>query len=202
MRARAGDLQLVRSRPGDDWTALSTRLDIPAILLRLYNPFITEGRLSRATQLVAYPDDPPEDLFTIGSDGQVAYRARLGDNYMNLAFAFGVDVDRLRSANQLWHLQLLPPDMMLTIPVGSTAAFTGAPEQSDAMDHVVRAAARPAAAPTPPVPRYLMHRVGRGENLTMLARRYGTSVSEIQRLNALGRRTAIRIGERLKVPAR
>ena len=43
------------------------------------------------------------------------------------------------------------------------------------------------------------HRVERGETLFSLARRYETTVGEIQRLNRLGSSTTIEIGQRLRM---
>ena len=45
-----------------------------------------------------------------------------------------------------------------------------------------------------------LHRVTRGENLAVIARRYGTTVSAIQAANELGRRTLINIGQQLRIP--
>lgn len=45
------------------------------------------------------------------------------------------------------------------------------------------------------------HKVRRGENLTLVARRYGTSVNALRRLNKLGSRSVIYVGQNLKVPA-
>lgn len=44
--------------------------------------------------------------------------------------------------------------------------------------------------------------VSRGENLTAIARRYGTTIAAVQGANSLGRRTVIRIGQRLRIPTR
>ena len=52
----------------------------------------------------------------------------------------------------------------------------------------------------PPKPTYLVHRVTLGENLCVIARRYGTTVSAIQAANDLGRRTLINIGQQLRIP--
>ena len=40
----------------------------------------------------------------------------------------------------------------------------------------------------------------RGDNLTALARRYGTTVRAIQAANDMGRRTTIQIGQSLRLP--
>ena len=58
----------------------------------------------------------------------------------------------------------------------------------------------PPIRPASPRPTYRIHRVSRGENLSTIARRYGTSIKAIQSANSLGRRTVIRIGERLRIP--
>lgn len=47
---------------------------------------------------------------------------------------------------------------------------------------------------------YRIHRVSRGENLTAIARRYGTTIAAVQSANSLGRRTVIRIGQQLRIP--
>jgi LysM repeat protein len=194
VRAHASELRLVRTQTGEDWDALAARLHVPALQLRLYNPFVTDSRLRRGTFSIAYSTSPPLDLVAVTGDGQRQYRTRIGDNYINLAFALGVGIDALRDANELWRLQVLPVDMMLTIPALEAAgAATDVHVEPVATPPVTRAVARPS-------PR--VHRVRRGETLSAIARRYDTTVRTLQRLNGLGRRTAIRAGARLRVPAR
>jgi membrane-bound lytic murein transglycosylase D len=64
--------------------------------------------------------------------------------------------------------------------------------------------ARIAAVPewTRPVPRYVEHRVRSGETLSTIARRYGTTVAALLQENGLRRATKLRIGQKLRVPAR
>lgn len=54
----------------------------------------------------------------------------------------------------------------------------------------------------PPVPVYVRHRVRRGESLSVIARRYRTSVRAIMALNGLNSSHFIRAGRRLKIPTR
>lgn len=54
----------------------------------------------------------------------------------------------------------------------------------------------------PPVPSYGVHRVRRGESLSVIARRYGTSVRSIMRLNGLRSSHFIRAGWKLKIPTK
>ena len=221
VRAHAGTLRLETVRAGDDWWGLSRRLGVPLVELRLHNPFLA-ARTLKADNLIAFPSDSRPDLLTTGEG--LRYEARLGDNYFNVAFTLGADLNLLRSTNGLWRLQSLLPGTVLTIPLDAAAAFTeyhvGAGEdlgriattlevdpwsliQDNALwDEQVREGmvlrVRPAP---PPKPAVQMHRVSRGENLTSIARRYGTTVRAIQAANSLGRRTLIRIGQQLRVPS-
>lgn len=54
----------------------------------------------------------------------------------------------------------------------------------------------------PPEATYRNHYVRRGETVSVIARRYGTSVSAIARANRLGRKYLIRVGQRLRIPGR
>jgi membrane-bound lytic murein transglycosylase D len=54
----------------------------------------------------------------------------------------------------------------------------------------------------PPAPTYVVHRVRKGESLSLIASKYGTSVSAIMRLNNLKSRSYIKAGWRLKIPTR
>jgi membrane-bound lytic murein transglycosylase D len=54
----------------------------------------------------------------------------------------------------------------------------------------------------PPEATYTNHYVRRGETVSVIARRYGTSISAIARANRLGRNYLIRVGQRLKIPGR
>jgi membrane-bound lytic murein transglycosylase D len=52
----------------------------------------------------------------------------------------------------------------------------------------------------PPEATYRYHYVRRGETVSVIARRYGTSISALARANRLGRNYLIRTGQRLKIP--
>ena len=64
---------------------------------------------------------------------------------------------------------------------------------------VVAAASRVAVAPATRAAVTVVHRVKRGDTLTSLAQRYGTTISAIQKANGL-RRTTIQIGQSLRIP--
>jgi len=54
----------------------------------------------------------------------------------------------------------------------------------------------------PPTPSYVIHRVRRGESLSVIARRYRTSVRSIMAMNGLRSKHYIKAGWRLKIPSR
>ena len=54
----------------------------------------------------------------------------------------------------------------------------------------------------PPIPAYVKHRVKKGESLSLIARRYRTSVRAIMAMNGLRSRHYIKAGWKLKIPAR
>ena len=223
IRHHAEQISLVDVRESDTWWSLSEQTGIPILQLRLHNPFLSTRAL-RAGQVMAVPPSPRTDLFSpIGDD--IEYTTRHGDNYFNLAFTLGVDLNVLRDANSLWRLQTLPAGQVLTMPLAWTGKYN---EHRVAPGETLKAVAdarksqpwriirdnvlfwdesvspgmvlkvRPEASK----PTYVTHRVASGDTLGALASRYGTSVRSIQSANSLGRNTTIRIGQQLRIPTR
>ena len=216
-------MQLDEVREGDDWWTISERLDVSVLQLRMHNPFLATRAL-RVGQLVAFPPTPRTDLFVRNGEG-LEYRARHGDNYLLLSFVLDVDRDALRAQNGLWHLQTLPADQVLQIPLtwkgkyneyetkpGDTLGSVAKVMKSQPWriirdnnlfwDETLRPGTVLKVRPSPPKPTYVTHKVSRGDTLLGLARKYGASVRAIQSANNLGRKTTIRIGQRLRVPTR
>ena len=54
----------------------------------------------------------------------------------------------------------------------------------------------------PPVPTYIVHKVRRGETLSLIAGRYKTSVRAIMAMNGLKRSNYLKVGWRLRIPGR
>ncbi|OFW29245.1 MAG: hypothetical protein A3G76_11525 [Acidobacteria bacterium RIFCSPLOWO2_12_FULL_65_11] len=220
VRAYATELALLTTGAGDDWWTLSQRLKVPVVQVRLHNPFLA-ARSLQPGRIVAYPREPRSDLFD-GGGSELQYRARIGDNFLKLAFTLEVDADRLRETNGLWRLEPLLPDTVLTIPLGPPGKYTeyrvaagdGLFEIAGRLsvdpwwiirdnglwDEQVRAGTTLRIRVPPPRPTYRTHMVRPGDNLTAIARRYSVTVSAIQAANSLGNRTIIRPGERLRIP--
>ena len=131
----------------------------------------------------------------------------------------------MRELNDLWHLQTLPPGQVLRLPLaweGEHSVYT-VREGDDLKSVADRLRSTPwrivrdnalfrdqnltpgtalRVREAAPRPVHVTHRVVRGDTLGAIATRYGTSVRAIQNANGLGRRTMIRIGQRLRIPTR
>lgn len=224
IRHHADLIRLEPIRRGDDWWTLSQRTGASLLELRMHNPFLATRAL-REGQFIAYPRDPRPDLLVPAGPDHVEYRARRGDNYLHLAFLLEVDRDELRELNDLWHLQTLPPGQVLRLPLaweGRHTVYTvqegdDLPSVAEKLEstpwRIIRDNAlfwstelTPGTAlrvrEAAPKAVDVTHRVVRGDTLGAIARRYGSSVRALQNANNLGRRTVIRIGQRLRIPVR
>lgn len=115
-----------------------------------------------------------------------------GTSLAAVARAVGVDTGEIEELNPQLIQSVTPPGKPypVRVPFGRAsmfvANFTPAP--------VVAAAPAPAASPK-------THRVSNGESLSTIARRHGVSVAALQSENGMGRRTLIKPGQLLKIPA-
>jgi membrane-bound lytic murein transglycosylase D len=124
-----------------------------------------------------------------------------------VARAVNVSADHLKELNPELVRGVTPPgnSYAVVIPDGRSGVY------AVNIDRVLAEARAKAPAPAPTrlasaQPRAASsaaktHRVARGESLSTIARRHGTSVTAIQRVNNLGRRTLIQPGQVLRIPA-
>ena len=186
----------------------------------MHNPFLANRQL-RVGQLIVYPTVERNDVLEEVDDG-LEYVSRIGDNYFNIAFALEVNINTMRDENDIWRLQSLPVSLRMRLPTDWNARHKvhtvrrGETIQSISTDlksnpwriirdnelwnQEIRTGMVLRVREAPPKPTYLVHRVAAGENLSVIAGRYSTTVSGIQAANALGRRTLINIGQQLRIP--
>jgi LysM repeat protein len=112
------------------------------------------------------------------------FTARPGEDIVQFAARVKADPWTIVMDNALWTNQL-EPDTLLRIQTGRRA-------QAKA----VAKAAKPTSKPA-----FQLHRVRKGDTVGALARRYGTTIRAIQTANKLGRRSGIRVGQRLRIPS-
>jgi membrane-bound lytic murein transglycosylase D len=125
--------------------------------------------------------DPPEVYERV----TVAKRMRLKD----VAKTTGISSANLQALNPELRYQVTPPrSYALKVPMDQ------GPLLVSSLDKIPEW--------TAPARTYTYHRVRRGETLSHIAARHGTSASAIARANNISTRSIIRVGQRLKVPTK
>ncbi|MDP9250547.1 MAG: LysM peptidoglycan-binding domain-containing protein [Chloroflexota bacterium] len=109
----------------------------------------------------------------------VVHRVARGENLTVIAHRYGTTIAAIAAANSIRNPSLLRVGKNLTIPG-------------------VQRAPLPAATAAPAA---LMHVVAPGENLTVIAHRYGTTIDAIVAANSIGNPSYLRVGQHLKIPA-
>jgi membrane-bound lytic murein transglycosylase D len=132
-------------------------------------------QLYRTQRLAAVPEVRPAVTRAATATART-HTVRRGETLTHVARRYGVSVASVRAANGNIDPRRLRVGQTLRVP-GATAATTQV------------------AAGTNRI-----HRVARGESLSVIARRYGVSVREIQQWNGL-RGSTIQAGQRLRVSA-
>jgi peptidoglycan lytic transglycosylase D len=125
--------------------------------------------------------EPPLEFETVLVNKQISLK--------DVAKFIHVDDQVLRELNPELRYHILPGDNYpLKIPQGSGESLLAQLDQIPISN--------------PPQPAYVFHRVRHGETLSVIARKYRTSVSGIMRANNLRRSNFIVAGQRLKIPQR
>lgn len=121
-------------------------------------------------------------LVVAGSAHVSGYTVRRGDTLSDIASRLGVRSRDLATANGIPDADRLREGRRLVVPTGASPRRSWRPV--------------PVASRT----ELRSHVVGRGENLTSIARRYGTTVKALTGANGLDRPNRVRRGQRLLVP--
>ena len=126
------------------------------------------------------------------SSEPVIHVVRRGENLSAISKRYGTTVAAVQRANNL-RGSLIRAGQQLSIVAGSGAGPASVSAAAPS------AAARPAASVAPSSER-VTHVVRRGENLSTISRRYGTTVAAVRRANGL-RGSVIQPGQRLSIVA-
>jgi peptidoglycan lytic transglycosylase D len=127
--------------------------------------------------------DPPQAYETVRVSKQV--------HLEKVADALGISRDTLYDLNPELRRKILPAESyQLKVPPGQTSKLLAK------LDKI------PVSGPPKPsyTSRYVYHRVKRGESISTIARRYGSSIKSISKANRLNRKYVIVAGQKLKVP--
>lgn len=112
------------------------------------------------------------------------YRVRRGDTLGHIARRHRTTVGTLRRMNKMGRRSMIRVGQRLKVP-----------ERGGYSKHRVASQSRSRKAD----PNATYHTVRRGENLTLIARKYGMSVQELKKLNSLNKRALLKVGQRLKL---
>lgn len=120
-------------------------------------------------------------------------RVKRGDSLSVLARRHGTTINGLKKANNLEGTRLIAGQMLVVPGKAADVEPSGSGEYQRIYHEL--AALQQQLLPTD----RFIHRVRSGESLWVIARSYGISVGDLQRMNGLGPRTLIRPGQRLVI---
>ena len=187
-------------RPGDTLTAISRRHNVSIADLVQLNAIADAGRIyagqtlrigTAPAPLAPAPAPATAPPAAVAAAVHVVQR---GENLTIIARHYGVTVGAIVAANGIANPSRIFGGQQLTIPgsapaVAPVAAAPAAP-----------ATALPPPATPPAAVAAAVHVVQRGENLTVIARRYGVTVGAIVAANGIANPSRIFGGQQLTIP--
>ena len=183
-----------------DFRTLAHAAGISAEELRQLNPSLIRGTTPPGTsrQSLHVPagrkDVLLEELAKIPPHQRVAWiahRVRAGETIASISKRYGVSQQAILDMNGLKKRQGLKPGGLLLVPgsaAGGAVAVANPPDERES-----RQVKRANASTT-------RHVVKKGETVTQIARAYGISTDDLQRVNGLSRKASLRPGQTLIVP--
>lgn len=143
-------------------------------------------------------------VINLNSGTIVYHKVKKGETFNSIAKKYGVSVSNLRRWNGKSRNSTLKVGTRLKIHLPSSDAATPSePAKTDSVGTVVDStafAADSTAAVTPAPKKHAAtyHTVKKGENLSVIAKRYGTTPQKIRSINGL-KNDVIRAGQKLRV---
>ncbi len=158
-------------RRGENLTLIARKYGVSVQRLKRLN-HLNKRALLRVGQRLKLKEESPSN-----SDSR-PYRSQhvvqRGENLSLIAKKYRVSVQSLKQVNRLGRRSILRVGQKLKIPEGSKT-----PQK---------------------MAKKVYHQVKSGENLTLIARKYGVRVAELRSVNDIGRRSVLYVGKRLRVP--
>jgi membrane-bound lytic murein transglycosylase D len=171
----------------DFWKLVKKRRALPAETKQYVPKFIAATLIAKDPKKYGFSDIEYQDPLSYD-----AVTLKEPISLSKLASNLNVEVDEMRLLNPKFRTDFVPlnkgEETVVRIPVGRV---------SDALAALsLSVSSQPKVVPA----EYIYYRIRRGDNLSTLARRYRTTVSQLRRLNRLSNRTILRVGHRLRVP--
>lgn len=224
--AEAGDTQTYRIRPGDSLYNIARKHKTTVAWLRDVND-IPKNKKLRIGQKIAVPDrsgsvarksaskavvvakvEKREDTEAATTKPEITtakgvfYVVQPGDTLSAIADDYDSSIEELRKMNKLSRRSVLKVGMKLKVPKddGLPADPSGAKsslvkeEKSDDGENVANSDSRgPSSVKS-------SHVVKSGENLYVIAKKYGVTVQQLQKANKLSKRSVLKVGATLVIP--
>ncbi|MCB0333413.1 MAG: LysM peptidoglycan-binding domain-containing protein [Bdellovibrionales bacterium] len=172
-----------RVRRGDSLGSIARKYKTTIANLREYNQ-LPDDLIRVGQRLVVKPaKSPPVKARVQSTSGTATYTVKKGDTLFAIARNHRTTVSRLRSLNHMKGSSIRV-GQKLSVPAFHASVPSSSPPQEVP------------EAPTPETPS--THIVQQGDTLSGIAKRYGVSLSVLQKINKL-RGSSIRIGQRLQL---
>ena len=129
-------------------------------------------------------------LLSVEGRADQKYKVKKGDTLYKIASNKGVSVKQIKQANALKGSAIKPGDLLVVPTIKSVKTNN---------NKVIGKKSEVARKSSNGTNNILTHKVRKGENLYIIARRYGVTVKDVKRLNNLSG-SFVKIGQKLKVP--
>jgi membrane-bound lytic murein transglycosylase D len=174
-----GDNYIVR--PGDNLSDIARGFGTTPERIAGYNNLRSKNRIY-VGQKLRIPGYSGGGSYSEGE--YFTYTVRKGDNLTEIARRYGASINAICRMNGI--------STRTTLLIGQKLRIPGSDETGQSYA---------SSSPSPSYDgQYFMHTVRRGQNLSYIAKKYGTSVSAICSLNGISSRSVLHIGQTLRVP--
>ena len=177
--------RVVVVQPGDTLSEIALRNGLSVAELSVLNGISDPNRIYAGQRLRLTGAAAAVTATPSATSQPVVHVVASGENLTGIARRYGSTISAIARANGIANPSFVRTGQRLTIP-GTSAPVAAKPA-------AVQPAPAAVVAPT-------VHVVASGENLTGIARRYGSTISAIAKANGIANPSFVRTGQRLTIP--
>lgn len=185
---------------GDNLASIARKFGVSQESLRAWNNMDATSFVNAGDTVFVSKPEPKTDAATSKNNPPTVrpalskgerYIAKAGDTYADIARAYEVPVVLLLQANDGFKKRLTVGDSLVIPEFKQAPTKNKTAAKNQKSDKVEKKKA--------PVEKTSVYTVKAGDNLSLIAKKYGTTVAKIQELNDMGNSTRIDVGQKLKV---